>query len=83
MKLLIFVAAVFALLWLLKRSLGGRAAPPSSRPAKPDASAPPQQIIACAQCGMHLPRDEALPGRGGVFCGDAHRSAYEKAHPDS
>ncbi len=82
MKLLIFVAAVFALLWLLKRSLGGRAAPPSSRSAKPDAAAEPKQIIACAQCGMHLPRDEALPGRGGVFCGDAHRAAYEKAHPE-
>ncbi|CAN5331146.1 hypothetical protein BH11PSE9_BH11PSE9_13640 [soil metagenome] len=82
MKLLIFVAAVFALLWLLKRSLGGRSAPPPSRSAKPDATGKPQQIIACAQCGMHLPRDEALPGRGGVFCGDAHRAAYEKAHPE-
>jgi uncharacterized protein len=27
---------------------------------------------------VHLPRDEALPGRGGVFCGDAHRAAFEK-----
>lgn len=83
MKLLIFVAAVFVLLWLLKRSLGGRASPPPSRSTQPEAGAKPQQIIACAQCGMHLPRDEALPGRGGVFCGDAHRAAYEKAHPDS
>jgi uncharacterized protein len=36
-------------------------------------------MIACAHCGVHLPRDEALPGRGGVFCGDAHRTAFEKA----
>jgi uncharacterized protein len=35
-------------------------------------------MIACAHCGVHLPRDEALPGRGGVFCGDAHRAAYEQ-----
>ena len=36
-------------------------------------------MIACTYCGVHLPRDEALPGRGGVFCGDAHRTAFEKA----
>ena len=36
-------------------------------------------MIACAYCGVHLPRDEALPGRGGVFCGDAHRLAFEEA----
>ena len=39
-------------------------------------------MLACAQCGVHLPRDEALPGRGGVFCGEAHRSDYERAHPE-
>ena len=40
-------------------------------------------MIACAYCGVHLPRDEALPGRGGVFCGDAHRAAFEKEQPRS
>jgi uncharacterized protein len=40
-------------------------------------------MLACAQCGAHLPRDEALPGKGGVFCGDVHRAAFERAHPDS
>jgi uncharacterized protein len=39
-------------------------------------------MLACAQCGVHLPANEALPGRGGVFCGDAHRSAFEAAHPE-
>ena len=39
-------------------------------------------MLACAHCGVHLPRDEALPGRGGVFCGDAHRTAFEQAHPN-
>jgi uncharacterized protein len=38
-------------------------------------------MLACGLCGLHLPRDEALPGRGGVFCGEAHRRAYEQAHP--
>ena len=74
MKILLFLVVVFVLLWLLRgattRRRGGGAAPPPQAP---------QEMIACAHCGVHLPRDEALPGRGGVFCGDAHRTAFEKA----
>ncbi len=40
-------------------------------------------MVACAHCGVHLPRDEALPGRGGVFCGEPHRTAYEQGHPEA
>ena len=73
MKILLFLVVVFVLLWLLRgatgRRRGGAARPPQA----------PQEMIACAHCGVHLPRDEALPGRGGVFCGDAHRAAFEKA----
>jgi uncharacterized protein len=76
-KILLFLLAVFVLLWLLRgatsrRSNGGNGA---GRPQGPN---PPQPMIACRYCGVHLPRDEALPGRGGVFCGDAHRTAFEK-----
>jgi len=74
MKILLFLVVVFVLLWLLRgamtsRRRGGAAPPPQA----------PQEMIACAHCGVHLPRDEALPGRGGVFCGDAHRTAFEDA----
>ena len=72
MKILLFLVVVFVLLWLLRGATSrrrGGAPPPQA----------PQEMIACAHCGVHLPRDEALPGRGGVFCGDAHRAAFEKA----
>jgi len=72
MKILLFLVVVFVLLWLLRGATSrrrGGAPPPQA----------PQEMIACAHCGVHLPRDEALPGRGGVFCGDAHRTAFEKA----
>jgi uncharacterized protein len=78
-RILLFLIAAFALVWLLRRSLGrrpdDRAAPP------PNAVQEPQPIVACAQCGVHLPSNEALPGRGGVFCGEAHRAAFERDHP--
>jgi uncharacterized protein len=38
-------------------------------------------MVACAQCGVHLPASDALPGRGGVFCGEDHRAAFERTHP--
>ncbi len=79
MKLILFVVAVLALVWLLRRSLGAVAKRHvGDKPVAPDA---PPTMITCAQCGVHLPPNEALPGRGGVFCSEPHRSAYERAHP--
>ncbi|MEO6895527.1 MAG: PP0621 family protein [Caldimonas sp.] len=78
-KLLLFLAAVFVLLWLLRGALGRRG---GARGAPPPTNTP-QPIIACAYCGLHLPRDEALPGRGGVFCGEPHRAAFEKERAPS
>ena len=80
MKILIFLIAVVLLLWLLRKSTRRGAPPP---PAPPGPATEVQPMLACAQCGVHLPRDEALPGRGGVFCGEPHRAAYEQAHPDT
>ena len=81
MKIFLFLIAVFLLLWLLRGGQRRRTPPPPT--AQQRTLAEPQPMLACAQCGVHLPRDEALPGKGGVFCGDAHRAAFEQAHPDS
>jgi uncharacterized protein len=75
MKFLIVIAVVVAVLWLM-RSLRKPHLPPTPKP--PQAVEPENEdMVACVQCGVHLPRSEALPGRGGVFCGEAHRKAYE------
>jgi len=75
MKILLFVIAVVVLLWLLRGTASRRRNGGTAKSPPPTA---PQPVIACAYCGVHLPRDEALPGRGGVFCGEAHRTAFEK-----
>lgn len=76
MKIFLFLLAVVVLLWLLRGSFGRRGGrdPAAARKGEP------RPIVACAQCGVHLPRDEALPGRGGIFCGEAHRLAFEEAN---
>lgn len=59
-------------------------APKPSAPGMPaDSDAAPQTMLSCAHCGLHLPRDEALPGKGGVFCSAAHRAAFEAQQPPS
>jgi uncharacterized protein len=77
-KLMLVLGAAFVLLWLLRGGMSRRT-PPPGEPASRGATTP-QPMLACAQCGVHLPRDEALPGRGGVFCGEPHRAAYEREH---
>jgi uncharacterized protein len=71
--LLLLVLAVLALLW------GARRARPRSPEARtpPPPPAGPQAMLRCAECGMHLPVDEALPGKGGAFCSAAHRASFE------
>ena len=81
MKFLLLVLAVFVLFWLLRGSVRRARGPRPPAPSSPSEATQP--MLSCAQCGLHLPRDDALPGRGGVFCGAAHRAAYEQAHPDT
>ena len=79
MKLALLFVAILALVWLIRSASHRRVRPPG--PAQPDKAREAQPMLACALCGVHMPRDEALPGRGGVFCSEAHRAAFEQAPP--
>lgn len=83
MKFVLLLIAVFVLIWLVSGSLRRMRGPRPPKPPAPDAGEAPLPMLRCAQCGLHLPRDEALPGKGGVFCGAPHRAAYEQAHPEA
>lgn len=63
------------LVWLMWRKLKprGQAAPPPASGAEP--------MRRCAECGLHLPESQALPGRGGHFCSAAHRERFEAREP--
>lgn len=71
MKYLI-VLAVLAVVYAIWR--GQRAQPPQQkRPAPPPRIAPPQVMVTCARCGVHLPHDDALWQDGRSYCTPAHR----------
>ena len=80
MKYLLLIGLLALVFFLLGAK---RARPPeANKTAKPKAAPPPpQDMLKCAQCGLHLPQDEALPGRGGVFCSAEHRQAHEAGGP--
>ena len=75
-KYLVLLLVIVLVLWLARRP--GRTARPSSADARhPRKAAPdPRPMVSCASCGVHLPRDEALPGPGGHYCCEAHRASH-------
>ncbi len=77
---LVFLLLMGGLLWLAWRKLMPRDAdaPP---PAPPAPTGGPEVMRRCAECGVHLPESQALPGRGGHFCSAAHREQFETREP--
>lgn len=78
MKYLIVLVVVMVGVWVWRnnRRTELRDAPP---PKPRSVSGPKQttEIVACAVCAVHLPRPDALPGKQGLYCSDAHRRQGE------
>ena len=70
-RLLVLVVLVVAVVWLIRRALRapgkGTAATGVSRAAKTSGD-----LVGCAHCGLLLPRAEARPAAGGLYCTEEH-----------
>ncbi len=64
-RLLVLVVLVVLAVWLLKRALR----PP---PKKSTSVENQGELVACARCGVHLPRSEARPGGDALYCSEEH-----------
>jgi uncharacterized protein len=63
-RLIVLILLVVLAVWLIRRAL--RATQTKERP-------PVQgDLVACARCGVHLPRSEARLADGKLFCGEEH-----------
>ncbi len=72
MKYLIVLAVVMAIVWFVRNNR--RADEPGKEQPRPGTLEPPQDMVQCAVCSLHLPRTEALPGREGrLYCCAKHR----------
>ena len=72
MKFLLVLAVVVIGAWLWRS--GRQAAPPRDKPSVP---APPQDMVSCAVCGVHIPQADAVAGRQGLYCSVEHRQRAE------
>jgi uncharacterized protein len=77
LKFLIVVVAVVALVWLLLGRSARKGGP--TRGAHRSANHGAEDMVACAFCGVHLPRSEALAARGLHYCSAAHRDSAPPA----
>lgn len=71
MSRLLFLLAVIVAVYLLLRSM--RAQTPRH---KHDAPASSEEMVRCAQCGVHLPKSESILAGGSFYCSDAHRREH-------
>jgi uncharacterized protein len=65
-KLLVWLAFIFGLVW----ALTVRKRQPGPTPSRQPAS---QLIVECAHCGLRVPVDEAITDAALYFCSEAHR----------
>ena len=68
-KLIVLVAAVVAIVWLLRRAL----AKPRNGDAPPQAPGDAKgELVSCAHCSVNLPRAEARSAGGRHYCSEEH-----------
>lgn len=76
LKIGLLVGLVLLLLSWLRQ--GRKPPPPATPPSAPPRGTPPgplAEMVACRHCDLRLPRAEALSGRAGLYCSEAHRRA--------
>jgi uncharacterized protein len=78
-KLLLMLALVVVIgLWAVNR-LKAFARRRDEGDAGPRRAARLEAVVACAHCGVHLPRRDAVVKQGTLFCSDAHALAGPRA----
>jgi uncharacterized protein len=73
-KLIFLVLGLLLAYWILKsyRRKVDRKEPSSTEAGEED-------MVRCAQCGLHLPRSESLAAGGKSFCGSEHQRLHQKS----
>lgn len=72
--LIFFIVTVLVFQW--RSSRAEAKARSKVAPSNPS-TAQAQAVLACAECGLHVPAGEAVQGSRGVYCSAAHRQLQE------
>ena len=74
LKFLLVVIVVVVGLWWWARGRQ-RMGQPAQKASAPPPATGPQQMVACAHCGVHLPGADAVHHEGHAYCSADHRDA--------
>lgn len=80
MKYLFWLIVGLFIWWAWKRANASQSSHSGHRP-KETGDKKPQNMVSCTHCGVHLPKDDAVLGTRGHYCGTAHRSASGDHNP--
>lgn len=72
-RLIFIVFAIGLVYWLVKKTFrqpGGKVEDPK----------PTEEMVRCAECGIHIPKSESWSAKGNYFCCEAHQSKYTQSH---
>jgi uncharacterized protein len=79
MKYLLLLAVIAVAIWMFRarhRVPGPKTPAPPPKPGKTADTGAATPMLACAHCGVHLPRTDAVfDPAGRVFCSAAHQQA--------
>ena len=76
MKFLLLLLVIVIALWMIFGRRRGAPPEPPRAPGGAKAGEGPQPMLVCAQCGVHLPRADAVQDeQARAFCSEAHRLA--------
>lgn len=78
MKFLLVLSVIVVAIWVWRNNRQAESNNAKRTPPKP---ALPAAMVACLQCGTHLPESEAVKGPGGSYCCTEHRQQHERRIP--
>lgn len=74
-RLLMWLLVIWILWFMARNYLVKEARTKSAKPA-PSQKKPPQKMVKCQHCSVHMPEAEALQHDAHWFCNQAHIQAY-------
>jgi len=72
LKFLLLALVILVVYFLYNANKRKAASPP-----RPPAAASAEDMVRCAQCGVHLPRSESLAAGERFYCTPEHRRLHE------
>ncbi|WP_173066433.1 PP0621 family protein [Sulfurimicrobium lacus] len=72
-KLLLLAAVVWLIYSILKNYARSVDRDETDVPATPEQ----EDMVRCAQCGVHLPKSESILSRGEFYCSEEHRRQHQ------